>query len=456
MAANATVAEVAGKRRLIGLDKGHRLEIGPPGGPSVAIEARPVTEFSAAVDAGGKLHVAAWLLSRQLMYYTSVDGESFTRSTLLKSDGNLRLRDPLITAAGGVTVVYVAETEYADTLVCYRYENGDWEGKRLVEVEHPQRLAAYQFDGAPGPLSLLYGVKDTARTVVMARPLSDAAAPETVAAVAGGIADFCAMTSGGARQACWLSDGRLSVNGLRQPDEPWSRTWPHFRRGEGGVQCLWLENGMLCGTMLGAQRSRLIPVSVRNAVPCMLALPGETRKSVVDGAYKEPSLHPEFADRISAQRFSQPPPDRPEGPHGRGEGLTLTEVVRNQAIYLTRMQESLGAMERNTLKMQAEVNRLSREMAALMAERQKRDEYDRRPKPSPQFSIASVKREKSADEPQKAEDGEEIADELSERPDEAKPEEAAAAEAAGPAANQEEAGEEAERVELPGDDFPVT
>ena len=76
-----------------------------------------------------------------------------------------------------------------------------------MEAEHPQRLAAYQFDGAPGPLCALYGVRDSGRTVVMAQPLADDSAPEVVAAVAGGLTDFCAMTYGGARQACWIPTG---------------------------------------------------------------------------------------------------------------------------------------------------------------------------------------------------------------------------------------------------------
>lgn len=417
MAANAAIAEVAGKRRLMSLDRGHRLEISPAGGPPSVIETRPVTEFSAAVDTGGRLHVAAWLLSRQLMYYTSDDGETFTRSTLLKSDGNLRLRDPLLFAGGGVAVVYVAETEYADTLVCYRYDGSEWDGRRLVEAEHPQRLAAYQFDGAPGPLCVLYGVKDAGRTVVMSKPVSDDAAPEVVAAVAGGLSDFCALTSGGARQACWISDGRLSINGLRQSDEPWSRTWPHFRRDEAGVSCLWMENGLLCGMTLGSQRGRVIPVNVRNAVPCMLALPGETRKSLVDGStLREAQPHPEFAEKGSSRKMApQPSPERPEAPRGKGADLTLSDVVRNQAVYLTRMQESLGSMERGMLKMQSEVNRLSREMSAVMAERVNVN----RAKPAPQFSIMSVKVDSDAvieipEPPPEPDSPENMEDELSE------------------------------------------
>jgi hypothetical protein len=414
MAANASVAEIAGTRRLISLDRGHRLEIRPPGGPAIAIESRPVTEFSAAVDSRGKLHVAAWLLSRQLMYYTSADGESFTRSTLLKSDGNLRLRDLLIFGNGGVSTVYVAETEYADTLVCYRFEGGDWDGSRLVEAEHPQRLSAYQFDGAPGALCVLYGIKDSGRTVVMSRPLSGEFAPEVVAAVAGGLSDFCALTSGGARQACWITDGRLTVNGLRQSEEPWSCTWPHFKRDEGGVQCLWMENGMLAGCTLGAQRARLRPAALHDALPCLLALPGEIRKAVVDGtSLREPPLSQDLAGRQAAQRLSpQLPPGRPEEHRGRNADVTLTDVVRNQAVYLTRMQESLGAMERGMLRMQADVNRLSREMAAVMSER------ENRAKSTPQFAIAAVRKDKEMETEEKEADQEKEEDESPQLPGE--------------------------------------
>jgi hypothetical protein len=424
MAATAVVAETGGRRLVIGLDRGHRLEIRPPDGTATVIETRPVTEFAAAAGPEGKLHVAAWLLSRQLMYYTSADGEAFTRSTLLKGDGVLRLRDPLISSgADGTAVVYVAESEHADTLVCYRWDGRDWDGSRLVETEHPQRLSAYQIDGAPGTLAVLYGVRDSGRTVVMARPLAGDQAPEVVAAISGGLSDFCALTSGGARQACWISDGRLTVNGLRQSDEPWSRTWPHFRREEGGLQFLWMEDGMLAGFTLGAQRTRLRPAKMRDPLPCMLALPGETRKSVVDGVtLREAALFPETSERQAAQRLSpQSSPDRPEGVRRKGADVTLTDVVHNQAVYLTRMQESLGSVERGMLKVQAEVNRLSREVSALMSEMENR----RRAKP-PQFSIAAVHREKATGaelrEQYQPGSGEDMPDELSVQEGAAEPE----------------------------------
>lgn len=366
--AAAVVAEVGGMRRLIGMDKGHKLEIHVPGTPAQVIESRPVTEFSAAVDSSGRLHIAAWLLSRHLMYYTSADGESFTRSTLLKSDGGLRLKDCLVFADTGVSVVYVAETEYANTLVCYHFDGGDWEGRRIVEVDLPQRITAWQFDGSPGGAAVVYSVKDAGHTVVMARPVSGDTAPETVATITGSLSDFCALTSGGARQACWLVDGHLMVNGLRQTEEPWSRTWPCLRRGETTVQCLWLENGMLSGIHLSTQRSRLRPAAIRDPLPCMLALPGELRKAIVDGqTLLETSLLPEMAERQPSMKSSTQPgmTGKETGRSPQGD-ITLTDVVRNQAIYITRMQDSLSAMERNMLRMQSEVNRLTREVSAAL------------------------------------------------------------------------------------------
>lgn len=367
--AAAVVAEVAGRRHLIGLDKGHRLEIRTAGANPVAIEGRPVTEFTAAVDGEGRLHIAAWLLSRHLMYYTSADGGAFTRSTLLKSDGGLRLKDCLITCGTAVTVVYVAETEFADTLVSYRYSGGEWEGRRIVEVEHPQRLSAFQFDGPPDGASILYAVKEPGRSVVMSRPVAGDTPPAIIATVGGGLGDFCALTVGGVQQACWIADGHLMINGLRQTEEPWSRSWPCFKREEGGVQCLWLENGLLNGASLGAQRARLRPATLKEALPCMLAMPGEVRRAIVDGqTLQEAALLPEVQERL--QRSSMPPSSgRPEGQRAGQGDLTLTDVVRNQAVYLTRMQDSLGAVERNMLRLQSEVNRLTREVAALLREK---------------------------------------------------------------------------------------
>lgn len=381
----AAVAEVAGVRLLITMDKGHKLEIRPPGGPAVVVESRPVTEFSAAVDSQGRLHMAAWLLSRHLMYYTSADGIVFTRSTLLKSDGGLRLKDCLVFADSGVSVAYVAETEFANTLVCYRYEGGEWEGRRIVEVELPQRLTAWQFDGSPAGVSILYSVKEAGRTVVLSRPVTGDGAAEPVATVNGGITDFCVLTSGGVRQACWLAEGHLMANGMRLTDEPWSREWPHLKRGENGVQCLWLANGLLHGTQLGAQRSALRPVALREPLPCMLAVPGELRKAVVEAhTLKEPSLLPEAAERVAGKAAQQYPSGR-DYPQGGSGDITLTDVVRNQAIYLTRMQESLSAMERSVLRMQSELNRLTKEVSMLMRAREERA------KPEPLVRAASLR-----------------------------------------------------------------
>ncbi len=365
---SATVVEVAGLRQLVSMDKGHKLEIRPPGGMAVVIESRPITEFSAAVDMEGRLHVAAWLLSRQLMYYTSADGAVFTKSTLFKSDGNLRLKDCMVFAGEGVTVAYVAETEYSDTLICYRFEAGDWEGRRIVEVEQPQqRLAAWQFDSSPGGAAILYSVREPGRTLVFSRPVSGEGPAEPVATINGGLTDFCALTSGGVRQACWLADGLLMVNGTRLGEEPWSREWPCLRLAESGVHCLWMAGGKLCGVQLGAHRAALRPVALRDPLPCMLALPGELRKAVVERAtLREPMLQPE-AEARSVKAPQQYPSGR-ELQGGSGE-LTLADIVRNQAIYLTRMQESLSAMERNVLRMQAEMNRLTKEVSALVRAR---------------------------------------------------------------------------------------
>jgi hypothetical protein len=99
------------------------------------------------------------------------------------------------------------------------------------------------------------------------------------------------------------------------------------------------------------------------------------------------------------------------------------------------------------LKVQAEVNKLNREVAALMSEMENR----RRAKP-PQFSIAAVRREKGPEDerreemPPEAE--EDIIDELSEQADGAEPEEAPET------ATEDEPGE-GEAPELP-EDFPVT
>lgn len=364
--AAAVVAEVAGARHILCLDRGHRLEIRRCGGDPTVIEGRPVTEFAAAVDAGGKLHIAAWLLSRHLMYYTSADSVLFTHSTLLKGDGSLRLKDCMVHCGDAVNVAYVAETEQADTLVCYRFAGGDWEGRRVVEVEHPQRLSAYQFDGAPDSPQILFAVKDFNRTSVMARPASGEGAADTVASVTGALTDFCALTVGGARQACWIADGYLIINGMRQNEEPWTRTWPYLMRDEGGILCLWLENGLLGGMLLGAQRAMLRGAAMHDPMPCMLALPGESRRAVVDGGtLRESRPQPEATERA---RPGAAPAQRDER---TGQELTLTDVVRNQAVYLTRMQESVGSLERNMLRLQAEVNRLKVEVGVLMKEKQK-------------------------------------------------------------------------------------
>lgn len=392
--AATVVAEIAGKRYLITLDKGHRLEIHPAGGQPLVIEGRPVTEFCAAVDNTGKIHIAAWLLSRHMMYYTSQDGEIFTRSTLLKSDAGLRLKDCMIFCGEDAIVAYVAETEHADTLVCYRYAVGDWEGSRIVEVEHPGRLTALQFDGAPGGLSIVYGSKEQGRTVIFSRPLAGDVTPEVVATVTGGLTDFCALTSGGARQSCWVADGHLMINSLRQTEEPWSRTWPCLRREVSGIQCVWMENDSVCGVALGAQRARLKPVQGKEPMPCMLAQPGELRRAIVDGrTLQEISLSAEVPERAQAGFKSVTQnPVRPDGQKGSQGELTLSDIVRNQAIYITRMQESLSAMERNMLRLQAEVNRLSKEMGSVI---QARDVMPRQERP---YNAAAV-REESA--PQK-------------------------------------------------------
>ena len=122
----------------------------------------------------------------------------------------------------------------------------------------------------------------------------------------------------------------------------------------------------------------------------MLALPGEARKSVVDGAsLKEPQLLPEYAERQAVRRVPRSPRRTcRRGAEGQGGGLTLTEVVRNQAIYITRMQESLGADGAQ----HAEAARRG-EPAEPRVGRDDIGQGSQGTKAAPQFSIATVKKE---------------------------------------------------------------
>ena len=356
-----TVADVDGRKQL-SVDRSHRLVVRAAAGEDFVVENRPVTEFAAAVDPDGRLHVAALLLSRQLMYYTSRDGRTFTRSALLKGDSMLRLRDLQLWAGRDIHVAYVAETEHADTLVCYRSAGEGWDGSRLAEVLRPQRLTALQFDGAPGSIEVLYSVKDNARCEVFAISAEGGTA-ESVLTLPGGFGDFCAITVGGVRHACWLADGYLSIDGTMQPSEPWAASYPTLRREGGGMLCSWLEDGQLHGVVIGDRRSVCRPQALPDAVTCRLAAPGELRRAILNTALRETVLQREPAGNEQPGRAVR----QPFGLYReREKELTLAEVVHNQAVFLTRMQESLSGVERSVLRQQAELNRLEKEVSALL------------------------------------------------------------------------------------------
>ncbi len=354
------VAELGVGRRLLSIDKGHQLVVRGGADAPVVVESRPVTDFAAAVDLQGCLHIVAWLLSRHLMYYTSTDGASFSRSTLLSGDGQLRIKEPMIWADKAAAVAYLAETETTDTLVCYRASGGNWEGRRLSEVSLPDRLLPLQFEGGPG-LSVIYSIFSRGQTTVSARSV-DGGAPETIATSADGISDFCAVTTAGVRHVCWMSNGYLFADGQVLSQEPWQQSNPYLKWDGGALQCLWMESGRLCGATLGRQRQRLQSVEIRNPLPCRLALPGELRRAIVDGA----TLHELLLSPQEPERGGQSAA-MPVSPRGAGAAApTLTEVVRNQASYMTRLQESVSALERSVLRLTSDVNRLSREVAALL------------------------------------------------------------------------------------------
>lgn len=356
------VAELGVGRRVLSLE-GHQLIVRGSAGESAVVESRPVTEFAAAVDREGCLHIVAWLLSRHLMYYTSMEGTTFSRSTLLTGDGQLRIKEPMIWADKAVTVAYLAETEISDTLVCYRYSGSDWEGRRLSDVNLPDRLAPLQFDGGSGALSVLYSVRSRGQTVISARSV-DGGPVETIATTTDGINDFCALMTAGMRHVSWLSNGYLFVDNQMVGDEPWRQNFPYLKWDGGALQCLWMEENRLCGTTLGRPRQRLRSAQMRNPLACRLALPGELRQAIVDGTtLHELVLAPE--EPIGAAPTS-PSTGMPSRSAAGAAAPTLTEIVRNQASYLTRLQESVSALERNVLRLTSDVNRLNREVAALL------------------------------------------------------------------------------------------
>lgn len=357
------VAELSAGRRALSLE-GHQLVVRGSAGETAIVESRPVTEYAAAVDREGCLHIVAWLLSRHLMYYTSVDGANFSRSTLLTGDGQLRIKEPMIWADKAVTVAYLAETETSDTLVCYRYSGSDWEGRRLSEVDLPDRLVPLQFDGGSGSLSVIYSVRSRGQTVICARSV-DGGPVETIATTTDGISDFCALTTAGVRHVSWLSNGYLFADNQMIGEEPWKQNFPYLKWDGGALQCLWLAESRLYGTTLGRPRQRLRTAQMRNPMACRLALPGELRRAIVDGAtLHELLLAPE--DPVGAAPAMQTMGMPPQRAAAGAATPTLTEIVRNQASYLTRLQESVTALERNVLRLTSDVNRLSREVAALL------------------------------------------------------------------------------------------
>lgn len=355
------VVEVGGARVALSLDRARKLTLRGADGQERVVEPRPVVEFAGAVDREGRLHLAAWLMSRHLMYLTSADGVSFTRSTLLQGDMALRLRDLLCWAGQDPAVAYVAETDHSDTLVCYRRAGEGWEGVRVAECARPDRLHALAQEGGFGAAALLYCVRAGHETTVLRRDAAGHGGAEPVARIQGVLNDFCAVLDGGRPMACWLSDGALYINGARHGAEPWQCAFPYLMRVGDAVRCQWLEQGSLRGVVLGERQAWLTPRPAQGALACQLALPGEVRRAVVDGRTLRELV-------CEIERPGEPPqePRRAGPPRAKPEEPSLTEIVRNQAIVLTRLRESMAGMERTVLKLTAEVSALRKENAALL------------------------------------------------------------------------------------------
>ncbi len=361
------VAVLAGGRAALSLDRSRRLVLRRPDGQEEIVESRPVGEFAGAVDSRGRLHAAVWLMNRQLFCLSSTDGTTFSRSLLLRGDTNLKLRDLMMWAGEEPAIAYVAETDGGDTLVCYRRQGDGWEGVRVAECARPEQLLSLQPDGEFARTSILYAVRGNGQVTVLRRAADGRGPAEPIARIQGGLNDFCALTDGSQRQACWVSDGALYVNGARHPGEAWQVSFPHFVRAGGAVQCQWLEGGAIQGVALGSRTAHLTPLPALGTLPCRLALPGELRRAIVDARTLQQITC--AVDPRPAEAPPVPPGDwgGPAQPHAAQTGATMAEAVRNQAIVLTRLQESVSALERTTLRLQAEVTSLRKENAALLS-----------------------------------------------------------------------------------------
>ncbi len=361
------VAVLAGRRAALSLDRSRRLMLRRPDGQETVVESRPVGEFAGAVDSRGRLHVAVWLMSRQLFCLSSTDGTSFSRGLLLRGDTNLKLRDLLLWAGEEPAIAYVAETDGGDTLVCYRRQGDGWEGVRVAECFRPEQLLSLQADGELARAAILYAVRGGGQVTVLRRAADGRGPAEPIVRIQGGLNDFCALTDGSQRQACWVSDGALFINGVRHPGEAWQVTFPHFVRAVGSVQCQWLEGGAIQGVALGSRMASLITHPAQGTLPCRLALPGEVRRAIVDARTLQPIVC--AVDPRPTEAPPLPPGDwgGPTQPYPAQTGATMAEAVRNQAIVLTRLQESVSALEHTTLRLQAEVTSLRKETTALLS-----------------------------------------------------------------------------------------
>ena len=332
-----------------------------PDGRRNAGRIEEVAELALDVDAQGAVHLLAG--TRQgLIHMTSGDGGQWTRQTLTRfqPDSPALIR-VLLAAEPYPTMIYQLQDDRQSSVICYRFREGRWSGRRLLEAPAAERLRLLQC--LPGPDACLFYARLRQGSWAVERlPLSVAnAVPQPFWQGDSCPEHFQCLTWDGLPAALWVANGRLLFNGQELPAA--APRHPCLIPGKGSLFVAYAEGNTLVALQQagGAWQTR-DRVPLGNRLPVYLVqqgLPG-----LLQWVTPGPELLPYVPDAPS--RVVSPAPAQHAAPEPQPDILhAFEETLRAQATLLQRQQETLQGLQQRAFAMDAQLRQLEGELAGL-------------------------------------------------------------------------------------------
>lgn len=324
---------------LLTSDREGRITLSDPSQTSMAlVYPQPAESFSACMGSGDIAHVLICTHGGNLIYGVTADGRKWRKYTLTRSGQENGLRDPIIFSRDeSVHILYVAEQNQSEALIHYQQNAaGNWIGNAIDVFDalngvRPLQIIAHREDVY---LFMLASAQNRAQIRRYSLLLEPGKWTEALLAPLP-FTDFHVCRHEDQLHMCWLSDGRVYVDGTPLT---WSERCriPCMRVESGKISCVWMEPDGVHHMILGSPGWQAVQVSPLKSEP-------ELHILLESG---DPIRSMQAPDRRPVSLPQCPPPD-PDGA-SRGPADPQVQRIASQTMMLFRqMSNRIDRLERD-------------------------------------------------------------------------------------------------------------